>query len=84
MSQKNQIWHIRAEIPKYFLARRADAEKHMKRAQGWYTGLEIPETGWKIEMSDMSQNRQPQRDQGTRTRMRTEDRNTILGETQTS
>ncbi|ROI84205.1 hypothetical protein DPX16_19977 [Anabarilius grahami] len=40
MSQKNQIWHIRAEIPKYFLARRANGEKHMKRAQGWH--LTVP------------------------------------------
>ncbi|XDV51782.1 hypothetical protein PO909_020605 [Leuciscus waleckii] len=32
MSQKNQIWHIRAEIPKYFLPCRGDEEKHMKRA----------------------------------------------------
>ncbi len=45
MSPKNQIWHIRAKIPKYFSACRGDKRKVHEKSPGMVCRAEIPETG---------------------------------------
>lgn len=52
---------IRTNAPKYFYLSTPGRGK--ERAQGWCAKMRFHRQGWKMEMADMSQNRQPQKDQ---------------------